>query len=424
MNLLAAYVATRIAAGEDALPLERLIRRIEDDCWRDLIAELVNAPAHERPAILAKQAQAMPEKHQAMESLRWADGDASVEQIAREFPEVRGTDLETARERIATIDWLWPGWVPYGSLTILGGDSSIGKSFVALRMAQAALGEEDWPDGAPPSDVGDGRSRRVCWIDTEGRYPVLLDRTTRWKLDRGRIGWPLDPENENNVTARWMLDYAPHWQALRSYLDDWRPQLVIVDSLSGGHTVDESRDAVRPIIKALANLAEDLRLALVATHSIRKRKQGDDNPVIASFHELSGARAHSQFPMSIILFDKVTRTAPKNRLRVDKANLAQAPPPLAVRIMDEGLECEPHLDDGQGPLFEKPAEVYLAEILSDGPKPISEIRAAFKARGLPCASLRRLRDKLGIEWQWAGRPGFRAGPASYWRLPGRDPSES
>ena len=34
-----------------------------------------------------------------------------------------------------TLEWLWPGRIPLGKLTLLAGDPGLGKSFVTLDLA-------------------------------------------------------------------------------------------------------------------------------------------------------------------------------------------------------------------------------------------------------------------------------------------------
>jgi predicted ATP-dependent serine protease len=44
------------------------------------------------------------------------------------------------------IDWLWPGRVPMGMLTLIAGDPGVGKSFLTLYMAATVSAGQEWPD--------------------------------------------------------------------------------------------------------------------------------------------------------------------------------------------------------------------------------------------------------------------------------------
>lgn len=46
------------------------------------------------------------------------------------------------------IDWLWPGWLPAGKLTILAGAAGTGKTTLALGLAAVITTGGRWPDGS------------------------------------------------------------------------------------------------------------------------------------------------------------------------------------------------------------------------------------------------------------------------------------
>jgi len=63
------------------------------------------------------------------------------------------------------VNWLWPGRVPSGKLTLVAGDPGLGKSLVALDIAARVTRGLPWPDSEelPIADfqlpiVGNGRA--------------------------------------------------------------------------------------------------------------------------------------------------------------------------------------------------------------------------------------------------------------------------
>jgi len=44
------------------------------------------------------------------------------------------------------LEWLWPGRIPLGKLTLLAGDPGLGKSFVTLDIAARVSRGDSWPD--------------------------------------------------------------------------------------------------------------------------------------------------------------------------------------------------------------------------------------------------------------------------------------
>jgi putative DNA primase/helicase len=52
-------------------------------------------------------------------------------------------------------EWLWPGRIPSGALTLLCGDQGRGKSLLTLDMAARVSAGLSWPHGGPPARPGD-----------------------------------------------------------------------------------------------------------------------------------------------------------------------------------------------------------------------------------------------------------------------------
>jgi putative DNA primase/helicase len=52
------------------------------------------------------------------------------------------------------VDWLWPGWLPAGKLTILAGAAGTGKTTLALGLGAVITTAGRWPDGASSTKVG------------------------------------------------------------------------------------------------------------------------------------------------------------------------------------------------------------------------------------------------------------------------------
>lgn len=52
------------------------------------------------------------------------------------------------------IDWLWPGWLPAGKLTILAGAAGTGKTTLALGLGAVITTGGRWPDGVSNTKKG------------------------------------------------------------------------------------------------------------------------------------------------------------------------------------------------------------------------------------------------------------------------------
>jgi putative DNA primase/helicase len=57
---------------------------------------------------------------------------------------------------VENVEWVWPGRIPKGRLTLLAGDPGCGKTFLSLDLAARASTGAPWPDeqpGSPPENV-------------------------------------------------------------------------------------------------------------------------------------------------------------------------------------------------------------------------------------------------------------------------------
>ena len=57
------------------------------------------------------------------------------------------------------IEWLWPGHIPLGMLTLIAGDPGVGKSFLTLYIAATVSAGLPWPRSVlssvvPMSSIG------------------------------------------------------------------------------------------------------------------------------------------------------------------------------------------------------------------------------------------------------------------------------
>ena len=73
---------------------------------------------------------------------------------------------------LGPIEWAWPGWLPKGMLTILVGQSGMGKSILALRIAQCFLSGAAFPDDTRYK----GELGEVLWCEAEAAQALNLER--------------------------------------------------------------------------------------------------------------------------------------------------------------------------------------------------------------------------------------------------------
>ncbi len=297
--------------------------------------------------------------------------------------------------------WLWEGWLPRGYLTLLVGATGVGKSWLTLGLAASILDGRAWPDGSPSP-----RTSQVVWADTEASQALLLERALGWGLP---VEDMLLPTVGDDPLSDIRLDDAAGWGELLRLVDQERPLLVVVDSLSGGHKGDENSSEMRNLLHDLAALARNYNVAVLATHHLRKA-----NPMEAldtvTLDRIRGSTAIPQFARLIMAVDRPDAVyAPERvRLQVIKSNLARFPEPLGFEIEDGQIVF------GNVPAQHKPesqvkrAEQLVLDLLEGGPVPVKTIYNKADVEGISARTVRRAKSKLPVvsikrasDWVWA-----------------------
>src|SRR5687768_5398714 len=81
------------------------------------------------------------------------------------------------------VDWLWPGYIPRGKLTVLDGDPGLGKSLSTLDLAARLSRGLPFPDGSGGGTVG----RTLILQAEDGTAGTVLPRLTAAGADPGQV---------------------------------------------------------------------------------------------------------------------------------------------------------------------------------------------------------------------------------------------
>ncbi|MBA4104446.1 MAG: hypothetical protein C0485_01720 [Pirellula sp.] len=332
-------------------------------------------------------------------------------------------------------EWLWPGRIPCGALTLLCGDQGRGKSLLTLDMAARVSAGLPWPHGGPPAEPGD-----VLIFSAEDS----LSRTVRNRLlaagaDLDRVHY-IDtahwsnaayvPENQQPsrvVKSHFGKIPRPCWDSLHRDVRHLRGaltalpkcRLVIIDPFTAYlDQVDlylDEPEEIRVALAPLTILADQSNAAIIAV------VHRDGQQRLQSGQKRNGLRTLAGMARAAYLIDRVdagdysSALIPVKNNHGDAATLA----PFNVGAGANGISQlewspeatplamdRPHDADSSTPTSAgsplrgvkvRRAMKWLQRTLVAGPVTSQDLLAQAEAAGISERSLRRAKARLGVQ---------------------------
>lgn len=294
---------------------------------------------------------------------------------------------ELLDDKLSEIHWEWPGYIPRGFVTLLVADQDQGKSTVAQDLCRTRLIGGRWPDGTQCNE----QAEKLLWIDTEGALALFRQRLRDWKMPRGRFILPPDPLQELAV------DNAADWAWIEAAIERFKPPIVVLDSLSGGHRGEENNnDQMKMVLKKMGELAQRYQIAVIVVHHLSKPAAGvPDYPL--TLNRIRGASAITQFCRSVLALTAPDKNQPDlRRLDVIKLNLAKKPPAVGYTLTDTGPAWGDAPQPAQPRRAADDAEDWLNEAMSSGVRPSDEVWNEARAAGIGEKALKKAKARLGV----------------------------
>jgi len=322
------------------------------------------------------------------------------------------------------VRWLWPGFLPAGMLTILGGSPGCGKTTIALSLAAIITRGGAWPDGTRCTQPGDV----LVWSGEDG-HSVIAARLKAAGADMERVhfidgitgseGEAFDPGRDMDLLER----TAECLQA---------PRLLILDPIVSAVAGDSHKGAeVRRSLQPVVTLAQRLGCAVLGITHFSKGTSGRD-PV----ERVTGSIAFAALARLVLIAAKVKPGDDGDERRVllrAKSNIgadeggfayalerAEVAPDVEgqyVRWLDvlQGSARElladaeaDGADDGEGA---GDAAAWLRDLLAHGPVAAGDVKRFADEAGYSWRTMQRAMRKAGAE---SRRNGF--GKAAEWFL--------
>jgi hypothetical protein len=304
------------------------------------------------------------------------------------------------------VDWLWPGRLPAGMITVLDGPPDIGKSTVIVDIISRLT------TGRPFPDESQG-SRSAADVVLLG-YEESPEHTVRPRLDAAGA----DPSRVHllvDIGGR-MPRLPDDGEAIERVVRDRGARLVVVDPVSAyiGQADFHRDNEVRAALAPLALIAERTGAAVLMVRHLRKA--GGTDAIGRGLGSIATSALARTGLMLLAHPDD-----PKVRvLTWFKMNVARKPPSLRwrwagsdgpPRVVWEGT-CDLTADEilarqdrahrlggatGEAPTAVDTAEQWLMDQLRDhGEAPVTEIDERARREGISDKTLQRARRRLGV----------------------------
>jgi archaellum biogenesis ATPase FlaH len=326
-----------------------------------------------------------------------------------------------------TLEWLWPGRIPLGKLTLLAGDPGLGKSFVTLDMAARVSNGSGWPDDCGAKQAAGSVVLFSAEDDLRDTIRPRLDRAgadvTRIIAVEG-IRWT-DAETAESGTRCFSLERDLH--ALEGVIAETADaRLVVIDPISAycGRADSHKNSEIRGLLAPLAELAARFRLAVVAVTHLSKGGAGK------AVYRAMGSLAFAAAARAVWAVAKDQSNPTRRLILPVKMNLSPDPTGLAYSIddgavaweaepvrmtADDAFSAEADRERGGESSEWREAGDWLVEVLTDGPVAAKEIKSLARVNGIGEKPLRTAKERLGIVSQ---REGFGTGSRVLWAMPG------
>lgn len=301
------------------------------------------------------------------------------------------------------VQWLWYPYIPLGKLTVIQGDPGEGKTTFVLAMIAALTKGEALPEREPLDPVN------ILYQTAEdGLADTIRPRLDALGADCSRVLVIDESKRELSLSD----------ERIRQAMEKTRAKLLVLDPLQAylGAEVDMHRaNEVRPILKRLGSVAEQMGCAVVLIRHLNKM-QGQK-----SGHRGMGSVDFQAAARSVLLVGR-TKEDPQLRIVVpDKSSLAPEGESIAFALDPElGFQwkgyCAYNAEELLGGSTKQvqtktmQAEETLRNLL-DKPAPAEEILRRITAVGISERTLMTAKKNLGVLSEKRGAQWF-------WRLPG------
>lgn len=301
------------------------------------------------------------------------------------------TDIEEK-----SVKWLWYPYIPLGKITIMQGNSGIGKTMLALNFAAALSNNEPLPGETQPREP----INIIYNTAEDGLGDTIKPRLRSAGADLTRIN--TINERVNTVT---MTD-----ERIENCVCELGARLLILDPIQAylGAKVDMNKaNEVRPIFAHLGRIAEDNECAVILIGHQGK------NQMYSELQSLLGSTDQGAAARSVLTVTKHPNDKMLSLINHTKSSLSATGKSLSFYIDDNGkivwgdfIENAIKADEERTTKTDA-AKQFLQDFLANGAMPQADIVAAAFEQGISKRTLDRAKSELNIKsyltdkkWFW------------------------
>ena len=351
----------------------------------------------------------------------------------------RASDLKPEK-----LIWIWPGRIPEGKLVLLGGPPGLGKSQLTAFMSAVVFNGGAWPCGEGSTLPGD-----VIFMSAEdGIQDTIIPRLMAAGADTTRVhivAAATKPDGTGRKTFSLKTDVDLLEEKAKEI---GNVRLIIVDPISAymGGSDGNGNVETREVLEPLADMANRLRIAVVAVTHLNKGGSGGNQSALNRFAGSIAFVAAARAAFAVIADPEDDG---RRLLLQAKNNLGRKCQGLAFRleqrlvaddivssnVMFEGEHVSQSIDEAltasesrgsspAGQTSRDDAAEFLNDVLAHGSRDVLEVEALARAATLLGAdkplrqnkAFRDARKDLGVV---ASREGFGPGARYVLSLPGK-----
>lgn len=290
---------------------------------------------------------------------------------------------------IDNTSWLITDLVLMGYVTLIVGPPKAGKSVFCLEALVKPMitkAETFWCTGDPNPY---SEFPIVMWIDTEYNIAGALTHAREFDYPLGNL---VSVYDKQGVPLTIDLGNDEHLKLIVQQVQKYDIKLVVIDSLSGGHSINENNtNDMKTIMRNLCKIAEKTKAAVVVVHH-SKKTTGDQ----LKLNDSRGSNAILQLARSILTYEELPNSVENvRRLKYLGGNYAKQRLEFGVKLTDSGLQrCTPPKPIQNIKARDKAKEFLLQNMKAGRWHSSKTIKDQAEAEGIPQATLYRARKVL------------------------------